>query len=864
MNIKRVLAGSLSAITVGATLAFGAFAATSGLGTYVSTASGALTSPILVVGDSVPGSDVIGAADIAAAVAGYATTPMSVAGASGTVSVSNGVGLDTSNTKLYLADDVNTARSTLTKNDLPTILASSETSDTQGTTYRYDQYIFLGNRNFSFSNSGSDLTDPILIIDAGTDGGAASVYNTTAVFTKPINISIGTAAGTSVKGKSIQLFGNTYTVGSDSTATKLILFGGANTITMAEGEERTLSVDSVDHTAKVIGVSSATQVVLEVDGVSDTFDKGASKTISGSKGKVDVYIDNLFFFSKTGTISSAKLSLGSSKLTMENGQRVKVGTQDTPIDGTFVTLVGTPLSQLTVAVAAQKSQTDHISESLSLTDPVFKSFKVAFGGSVPALTSAERHAITLSAAGDRLGQVTMTDGRGNSKNVVIAYDSDTSTSTVTPTLADSNGKAIHVIEGDQVSKNEYVILSQGDFSRMLQVTDINNVADTAAADGSVTLTDVFDGSTVKVSLEAGGYTNATNFYLDGQQYFVNASGSGSGARAVFTWGTSAAVLNNGSARTVFPQLIGKHGEGIVFLGNQTNLTIPMNTTIELPGGGVGTTLATTSTALALGNPTTRSQTITAGRLDYIVNFSTSNATASISYVCGTGVTALSSCINLSDGYPAVIVIEEKGKNLAGTEVRDAILAEFTSSGTSTVKMGVSTTVRFSDTSGAASFVALSSNSNKQSAVDRYGTAVTTDSTNQGEVKVWYPDVQAIMAAGIGENPTFSSGGAGGTVDTALKITKPLAKFAAEVNTASLTSDLILVGGPCANSLVATLMANANESVSCSNWNLSKGLIKEYANAFGSGRKALVVAGTNAADTRALAADVMAGTLSFQQ
>ena len=100
------------------------------------------------------------------------------------------------------------------------------------------------------------------------------------------------------------------------------------------------------------------------------------------------------------------------------------------------------------------------------------------------------------------------------------------------------------------------------------------------------------------------------------------------------------------------------------------------------------------------------------------------------------------------------------------------------------------------------------------------------------------------------------------MQTAVKITKPVAKFANEVSTASLTSDLILVGGPCANSLVATLMAADN--VTCASWSFSKGVIKEYATAFGSAQKALVVAGTNAADTRSLAADVMAGTLSFQQ
>ena len=111
MKIKRVLAGGLAALATGATLAFGTFAA--GLGDYV---SGSNVPTIVIGAPASPSSsfalDVIGAADIAAAMAGYATTTVSVSGAAASVGVSNGVDLSTTTTKLYMGSLINEAKST--------------------------------------------------------------------------------------------------------------------------------------------------------------------------------------------------------------------------------------------------------------------------------------------------------------------------------------------------------------------------------------------------------------------------------------------------------------------------------------------------------------------------------------------------------------------------------------------------------------------------------------------------------------------------------------------------------------------------------------------------------------------------------
>jgi len=162
MKTIKVLAGSLAALTAGATLALGIFAAPiTSLGDYVKVSGNALNSPVIVIGDGTSSSasgfaqDVVGAADIAAAVAGYATAPVST-GAVG-MSVSGGAELGTTNTKLYLGDVLTKtgARTTLTKAELPTLLASGSLTDSAGTTYTYDQYLGMQSGTaITYGNSG--------------------------------------------------------------------------------------------------------------------------------------------------------------------------------------------------------------------------------------------------------------------------------------------------------------------------------------------------------------------------------------------------------------------------------------------------------------------------------------------------------------------------------------------------------------------------------------------------------------------------------------------------------------------------------------------------------------------------------------
>jgi hypothetical protein len=836
MNIKRVLTGSLAAIAAGATLLAAGFAASDSLGDYVVTSDGSLASPILVVGKAAKVDDVISAADIAAAVAGYATTTTSVAGAT-TTSVTGGTMLDTTNTKLYLEDGLNAAKTTLTKNDLSTLLASG-TISVSGVTYSYDQYITMGSRTVTFGNSGESI-DPILYVDVGTGGTnvANPLYTTTVVFNKPLNVS-----NSRVQGKAITLFNKDYTIGSGSDYNTLILYGYGVTTPITHGEETTVSIGGTDYTVKVI-IDTSSNVMLYVNGETDgtLYSSGESTTIQG----LTIYIKSVLYASSTDlTQNYATLSLGSEKLTLDSGNKVKVGETATSIDGTYVTVTGTAgtgISKLTIATAAEKTTGDYLAAGGAFTDPVFGSFKVAFNGLTPALDSDTRETISLGTSGDNAATLTFTDYRGNEKTVYFAYDNDTSTSTVTPILGDTSARVYHVIEGEAVLENEYVLLSQGDFSHIFQLTDINDIGDSTGTP-KIDITDIFSGDVLTIYMEAPGYTNAMA-YIDGQTYYVNATST----QVKFTWkansSDTATYGSAGSIKTLFPLIKTKNGALVTFFNNATSAfgsTSGIN--YEFPGGSAGTTIATVTNATS---------SVSAGRLTYY--FTPGSSTTTLKNV--SGVTF--------NNHPIVLVLEEKGKNSAGAEVRDAILAKTATIGTAApYKMGWDSTVTFTDAS-SPSFTTMVSDTYTKKAVDRYGTYVSVNTYGQVSATIYYPDEQATAAVAVGTDPVFSTTAGGTTVETAVKITEPVSKFDNEIDTTALTGDLILVGGPCVNTLVAELMGTTLDN--CLDvWTYTTGIIKEYENAFDSGKKALVVAGTNAADTRSLAAKVMKGTLSFEE
>ena len=870
MKTIKVLAGSLAAITVGATLALGIFAAPiTSLGDYVKVSGSALNSPMIVIGDGATAAsgfaqDVVGAADIAAAVAGYATTSVSA----GTVDmgVSGGVDISTANTKLYLDDSISKAKSTLTKNDLPTLLASGSMTDTAGAIYNFDQYITLNSGTPSggavttgaavtfTSNTGGGLNDPDFILALST-APKAPIINYTVVFNKQLNVS-----STNVQNKKIKLLGIDYTIGSTSSSTgaatdQIVLYGSSLVQTMAGGEEKKITIGGTEYTVKVLGAlsSPASSAAISVNGETQTVTKSTSYTLSG----LPVYIEDVFYLSTTDqTQNSVKLSFGTNKLTLQNGQPVQKGNAPDSVDGTYVQLPGSSasgISTINIGIAAKDTSHNFAQQGTAFADPVFGAFKLVLGG----LSGGTTEKITIDNSGTTGASLQFTDYRGNANTLLWAY---TGSISFAPSLNSTSTQTYIVVENQTAKLNDYVLFTptqESDFSHILQYSAASGLG---TSNSYIELKDVMTSTTSRMYLNDAGSGTASHAYIDGQQIWIQ-NVTNEVSTFDFTWGTNSGLHVRGDLVTVFPLVRTSKGGWVTLApGNASVTTVSVTgglATLELPGGSVavgngGTGYAnitcgsTTNIILTAGNAT--NFTCAPGRLAYSISMDNTTNVATVVPMFG----------KAQAQWPVVIFREEKAKDAttAQTEVQDFVVTTVGAGSGTGVNLAIQQPNITATTQDSG---ALQSVSTQTKYVDRRGTVVNWDSASQGLVTITYPDEQAVATVAVGDNPVFSAGTAG-TVQQAIKITSPIGKLASEVSATAPGADLILVGGPCANSLVAKLLSSSN--VTCDNWNYTTGIIKEVTGGFTDGSRALIVAGTLAKDTRDLAKMLIQGTLTY--
>lgn len=849
MRIKKLAASALAAVTAGATLGAVAFGQIS---TYVTTSGGTLTSPMIVIGSEAGDAtnypkDVVAAADLAAHVAGHATTPTVVEGGASSVSVTDGTSLDTPNQKLYLNNSIARAVQTLTSTELPVLLASGQVTTPDGD-FEYDQFIAVGARTIQFGKSSEDI-DPIVHVQLGTTVGSQA-YTSKLVFNEALNVSDDDTAG-----EEINLFGGSYTISGDSvygsgaSGDDIVLFGSGTTVTMLEGEEITATVGGTSYTIALLGVTqsgSVDQAIVSVDGVSDDINEGASRKIGG----LNIFAKDVFYLSKEAQVSSATLQLGAQKLLLNHGSEVKldVDGEEETVDNTNVTITGTgEVSSVEIQVAAQDSDEDHVAVDTPYVDPVFGNFQIGFGGMTPAADSPDIDMFDLEVAGDDGATIQFTDNRGNTKTVHFGENSGG-----TLLLADSGADVIYPYEGANVSENEYLMVDSGEFGHLFEVSDIDPA--TASDEGSVTLKDIMSGNTIKKTLPTND--NQVEWIIDGQTYYLAVSDATTDVISM-TWGTSATYNDVGSAATIFPLIETKQGAKVAFT-DDINITV-LNETLGLALGDSLELPGDPRVTFTVANVTDTGH--------YIVPANFSSAVPQVEYnlsitvndiinelVIGIADPGVAARTRLTE--PAILILEEEDDD----DQQHAVIIDTSyDSSNDEIEWNEPT---FTNTD-AFSGISKETDTDVRAGIDEWGSWYEYDTDpDQPIADVWYPGFQSFATVAFGADPSFAVGG-GGTVDAAVVITSPVAKLANEVNTATLSSDLVLVGGPCANTLVAELAAVENSTVpACDAWDLETGLIAEVSDAFGSGQKALVVAGTTADDTRWLAAQVMQGTLDY--
>lgn len=833
MQFKKILAaGTLAAIMAGSSIAFAATLAD--FPSPFVTEDGIQS--LVVVGAAAAPSDVVGAIDIATRLGGEVTTEYTCAGTTGGVSVTDGILLETTNTKIRLGDVLNVARDTLTKDNLPSILPSLAVVDKEGTEYKYDQYIQIGGAaDIDYDTSGNDLAEVEPIIDMSLTTSSSPLYSLKVIFTKDLKIN--TTSQRLIDGKSIKLFGQEYTFGSGTgevTTSKIVLYGGGKEVGLDwDGTPVTQTVTVGTKTVEITlnGITANDQADLTIDGVSQ--DLTSAGTYITSTSGVRIYVKSVARYGQ-GNTGRVVLKVGADKLVLQNGNYVKVGTNEDNVKGTYVTItpgsVADSINQIQIDVYAPEANADFIKSGSAFTDPVFKSFKLAFYGFNPSLTATTRSLTTFTYSGDNAITASITDDRGNSKTLTVAYNYYGGSAQSAAKLMDNNGYEYIVVEGQQVGLNNYTIINQGGFSHLLQVTNFDVGA--AATTKTVKLKDVMSGTEYEVTVSGTGLTGTK--VIDGKTYYFDVDE---------TTNTSVAIHRGSSARTgsasspiaVYTPLKLKNGEEFVLmrpvqLAVGGNYSLPGNNTVS-SGEGLCTF--------------------------HIVNTTTTYNCGSMSYTwipgVGTG-TLYPTGFNLTGNTnsAAFAIIEEKDN----ANVRGAIRVGVSTSSDSSPKVEI-------DAKSIADMMVSSveradkktTNTYITRGLDYYGTLVERNTDQQGTIKISYPDDQVVAVVAMGTDPQFSlSGETEGTkVKQAVPVKTPLGKLDTEITSSDKTTkNLILVGGPAVNILVREL-ADAGKTKT-RDWYIEQGagtaIIDLVENAFTSGKSALVVAGHSAEDTRA--------------
>jgi len=730
------------------------------------------------------------------------------------------VSLGSGSSQIYLNTSLNTAITTLTKTDLPTVLA--QTTFSGNVDSKLTSTIAIGSNKVTFAKQPSSNTDPVLGITTktGATGIGDPLYN--------LSVTMPAIAfnNTDSEGETIKLFGNEFVVSTATTATSLVLFSSAKEVNLVAGGDspnpsETVIIDGTSYTIELVTGSGTTSATIAVNGESKQVSAGASKKING----IDIAVKSVTESTAINSIT-ASILVGSNKMTFTDNSQVLIGSDDDPVDGTLVSFTGgvNALTGINIAVYAPEASDDVVLEGAVFTDPVFGGFSVVFEGLTSSLDDASREAIVIDKSGDKGMSLTMTDDEGNAKTFDFVYNATTTF------LGDSNSYKIYNQENQTFQVNNYTMIGNEDYGHLVQLTRVYNFTGTDYSKDAVTFKDVITGESYSIDPTSEGAGRLT---IDGRQYTIAYSGTGDTGSVRIKYPTS----DSSAAQIVmFPTIKTEAGALVSLYEPQTYTLNPTVTGILLPDGD-GYTTATiaivgdllsgnyTLNGVPMNATTTGGANLTVGTLTY--NFAnlagSSNLTTVKLFQPGTG-TKISA--------PAVVIFE--GKN--DTSVYNTIVVdvEANSAGTSTDSLGAND-VYFSGP--VWDSVSLQSDSDISQSVDIWGTLVTEDvnTASQKIVSIAYPKEQVYAKVAVAESgAVVGDAGVMTVMDTAVS--------------SVAGKNLVVVGGSAINSVAAELLGGAlSEDAFTTATGVAAGefLIQSFTR---SGKTALLVAGYNAADT----------------
>lgn len=821
-TIKRIVALGTGATMLGATM-MGAVAAadlSQYPGMFINKDTGAFNA-LIVVGDGVASSDVIGAVEIATNLqyASRVKKTISTGGGSSVSVTGDAKKIEESTNKLELNENLTSVRTSVIAGDL-NALADGGITNEYGT-FDYKQTLNLPRARVVFakdSSNSADLHDDDMPLDylylpTGTEAYRLKISFSPAL--KSDHNTGGSGYLEDIRNKKIKLLGKEYTIlKADHTATNdisLTLMAGAVSDIMSEGETKTYTLSGKEYevTLDFVGSTQAkftingqvTDSLLETDTfkLSDGIEVGVvdilAQEFAGGTRKVEFNLGaNKIVLHDTNTASTS--SGGTVTIGTEDSSNVKVDIKSSGDGGiahgadvltSSIEIYYNPSQDLYVGKGESASQIADLTED---EKGVF--FLDGFNLKYEGLSMDSPEDIKLRSASNNDYKLEFTNKAGAKYSTpVIAQASSTVNLTLGETIG-STVRPINIFENRSIKQNDYFFVSNNKYSRILQYKSmdagVNDTTGTPDGAGKVKIKDVASGGdTYEVTLTTLG----GDLVLDGNTYKVNATSDVTNA-PIFVDLDGSGNRDVNESSTIVNQLFTKN-EGLITFGL-------LNASVD----------------------SAPASTYNEGDLaPYVMSWVTFSSEDDEDNV-KTNIT-----INVTRNGDGEVDINKIGGSNVGN-------------------LRVGTTYLYEDY--IYNRTVTDSGSLTQPA---YGYKVSWDKKGSGadqdDVTITYPDNQARANVFVTSGVTSTSLAEAEAGVVTYYETQPISVGAAVLASEAgdvKSKNVILVGGPCANVAASTIMGNPEPCYA--GFEAGKAMIKLYEN---NGNVALLVAGAGAQDTR---------------
>lgn len=822
-TIKKIASIGAAATMVGATLMGAAMAADLSDYPNMFIQDGAFNG-ILVVGADAKAEDVIGITNIATSLqtASVQTTAVSDTAAADTesdTSYSVSEGYELCNRNLYPGYNISACEPSVDDSDLD-LLADDVYHDSQGANdndEKYTQELFFQNQGtgqFLYTQDDDDAptADTYLFVDNSNN----FLYNFSIEFDSYVDVAntSNAVAGDDLEGTSINIQGKSYTITDvqlgngalGDTLNKLKMQSGDSVVWMSEGESLTRTIDGVEHTVELMDVSadatsSAGSCGFKVDGTEVWVDVKNTETVNGvTVGVTDAKRVNI----EAGDQDVCEVAIGAGEVTIQENDEIQFNNEN--VDGTLG-LFRSPTTKTSngnlrwsgfdIAFAPDTNEV-YLAPGDEYIDPMFGNFKFVFAG----VETGGVETIEF-VAGSTNAEIRFKNEDGRLVEIPLAADSATVSGEASdepiywgneaPTATKANQDELVYLQNEVCTGTSSVVDCQG--AMFLVVVASKREAH------------LIQVTNVDVAQNQINFDDLTYGTTDDDVTYLDAS-SGVG-----TDGVNISNISLKSAGNI-GLIINETGKYINFtsVGGANNANI---TTLNR-----GTLMIIDPAANSLGN-------FKAGDIGnqkfhglFFTEYNDGNL-GSAQYLGGNTLSAL----NVTAAYD---------------DVTD-----------NSIEVNSTTTSVLTSVYGFGFFDESADNDNFQKFYTKKGTLITYDREDQQSLVIEHPYDTAYAKVYVSPTEAFTNEASVTTTQTVVPISVSAVKLDTEVSSVT-NKNIVAVGGPCANSVVAELMGNPADCGTALGIESGQALIKLYENG---DYVALVVAGQDAMDTR-LAAQIV--------